>query len=195
MNWYCSFNCFNKMYPIFFCSSFFIFYFSFFVFFFIFISLFFLSFCFFTFVIMCIFILFNRDSDFLSHVQLVHQFQCSLPQSRAITVEDLLTVGLGPDEAFYPAFTVLTRCAGSGCCPDSKQICAPTETRNVSLVFMVRHRIDQQRDRHHEVIHAVEHTKCACMDKTILTMKNSRFWSRKTILKTVLNKLNKLKWW
>ncbi|TGZ49001.1 Vascular endothelial growth factor A-A [Temnothorax longispinosus] len=83
-------------------------------------------------------------------------------------------MGLGPDEAFYPASTVLTRCTGSGCCPDPKQICAPIETRNVSLVFMVRHRIDQQRDRHHEVIHAVEHTKCACMDK-ILPMKNSRF--------------------
>ncbi|XP_012058674.1 PREDICTED: vascular endothelial growth factor A-like [Atta cephalotes] len=116
----------------------------------------------------------HRDSDFLSHVQLVHQFQCLLPQSRAIAVEDLLTVGLGPDEAFYPASTVLTRCAGSGCCPDSKQICAPIEIRNVTLVFMVRHRIDQQRDRHHEVIHAVEHTKCACMDK-ILAMKKSRF--------------------
>ncbi|KYN38635.1 Vascular endothelial growth factor A-A [Trachymyrmex septentrionalis] len=116
----------------------------------------------------------HRDSDFLSHVQLVHQFQCLLPQSRAIAVEDLLTVGLGPDEAFYPASTVLTRCVGSGCCPDSKQICAPIETRNVTLVFMVRHRIDQQRDRHHEVIHAVEHTKCACMDK-ILAMKKSRF--------------------
>ncbi|XP_012542316.1 uncharacterized protein LOC105840098 [Monomorium pharaonis] len=116
----------------------------------------------------------HRDSDFLSHVQLVHQFQCSLPQSRAIAVEDLLTVGLGPDEAFYPASTVLTRCTGSGCCLNSEQICAPIETRNVTLVFMVRHRIDQQRDRHHEVIHAIEHTKCACVDK-ILATKDFRF--------------------
>ncbi|XP_025073641.1 vascular endothelial growth factor A-like isoform X2 [Pogonomyrmex barbatus] len=109
--------------------------------------------------------LMKMDSDFLSHVQLVHQFQCLSPQPRAISVEDLLTVGLGSDEVFYPAFTVLTRCVGSGCCPDSNQICAPIETRNVSLVFMVRHRIDQQRDRHHEVIHALEHVKCACMNK------------------------------
>ncbi|XP_012225169.1 uncharacterized protein [Linepithema humile] len=116
----------------------------------------------------------HRDSGFLNHVQLVHQFRCSLPQPRAVPVKDLLTVGLGPDEVFYPASTVLSRCAGSGCCPNSTQICAPTETRNVSLVFMVMHRIDRQRDRHHEIIHALEHTKCACMDETLAT-KDSRF--------------------
>lgn len=115
----------------------------------------------------------RRDSGFLSHVQLVHQFRCSLPQPRAVPVKDLLIVGPGPDEIFYPASTVLARCAESGCCPDIKQICAPIETRNVSLVFMVRHRVDQQRDRHHEIIHALEHTKCACIDET-LPMKNSR---------------------
>lgn len=115
---------------------------------------------------------FSRDSGFLNHVQLVHQFRCSLPQPRAVPVEDLLNIGPGPDEIFYPPSTVLARCAGSGCCPDYGQICAPIETRNVSLVFMIKHRIDQQRDRHHEIIHALEHTKCACIDE-ILAAKNA----------------------
>ncbi|KAG7205375.1 hypothetical protein KM043_007371 [Ampulex compressa] len=107
----------------------------------------------------------HRDGGFLNHVQLVHQFRCSLPQLRAVPVEELLTVGPSPDEIFYPASTVLARCAGSGCCPNSKEICAPIEARNVSLVFMVKHTIDRQRDRHHEVIHAIEHTKCGCIDE------------------------------
>ncbi|KAM0728133.1 Vascular endothelial growth factor A-A [Formica fusca] len=116
-----------------------------------------------------------RDSSFLNHAQLVYEFQCSLPQPRAVRVEDLLTAGPGPDEIFYPASTVLARCAESGCCPDSKQVCAPIETKNVSLVFMIRHRIDQQRDRHHEVIHALEHTKCACMNESVAANnKNSK---------------------
>ncbi|XP_029174668.1 uncharacterized protein LOC114943238 [Nylanderia fulva] len=114
-----------------------------------------------------------RDSSFLNHAQLVFQFQCSLPQLRAVRVKDLLTAGLGPDEVFYPASTVLARCSGAGCCPDPKQVCAPIEIKNVSLVFMIRHLIDQQRDRHHEVIHAVEHIKCACMDE-ILATKNDK---------------------
>ncbi|XP_043284690.1 uncharacterized protein [Venturia canescens] len=104
----------------------------------------------------------HRDSGYLNHVQLVHQFRCSSPQPRAIKVEDLLTAGPSPDEIFYPASTVLSRCEGSGCCPDLKHTCGPIETKKVSLVFMVKHRIDSQRDRHHEVIHAVEHTKCGC---------------------------------
>ncbi|XP_020297086.1 vascular endothelial growth factor A-A-like [Pseudomyrmex gracilis] len=117
----------------------------------------------------------HRDSGFLNHVQRVHQFPCSVPQPRAVPIEDLLTVGLGPDEIFYPASTVLARCAGSGCCPEPKQICAPTEIRNISLVFMVRHNIDRQRDRHHEIIHAPEHIKCACIDKVLATsLKNSK---------------------
>nr|XP_003706942.1 PREDICTED: placenta growth factor-like [Megachile rotundata] len=110
----------------------------------------------------------HRDSGFLNHVQLVHEFRCSMPQPRAIPVSKLLTVGPSPDETFYPASTVLTRCDGAGCCSDPKQICAPIETRNVSLVFMVKHTIDRQRDRHHEVIHALEHTKCGCIDKKII---------------------------
>ncbi|XP_012270410.1 uncharacterized protein LOC105694377 [Orussus abietinus] len=109
----------------------------------------------------------HRDSSFLNHVQLVHQFRCSLPQPRAVPVGELLSVGPAPDEVFYPAYTVLARCGGSGCCPDSNQVCAPTETRNVSLVFVVRHTIDLQRDRHHEVVHAQEHTKCACTDERL----------------------------
>jgi len=98
-------------------------------------------------------------------VQMVHQFQCSVPQSRAVPVEALLTMGVGPDEIFYPASTVLARCAESGCCPNPMQVCAPIEIKNVSRIFMVKHRIDRQRDRHHEIIHVVEHTKCACMDE------------------------------
>ncbi|XP_066586448.1 uncharacterized protein [Prorops nasuta] len=109
----------------------------------------------------------HRDGGFLNHVQTVHQFRCSLPQPRAVPVEELLSVGPSPDEIFYPASTVLTRCGGSGCCPDAKQICAPTETKNVSLVFMVRHSIDRQRDRHHEIIHAIEHTKCGCIHQDL----------------------------
>lgn len=107
----------------------------------------------------------------------MHQFPCSMPQPRAVPVEDLLTAGLGPDEVFYPASTVLARCASSGCCSGPGQICAPIETRNVSLVFMVRHSIDRQRDRHHEIIHAPEHIKCACIDK-VLVAKNSKLWAR-----------------
>ncbi|KAK9305999.1 hypothetical protein QLX08_003224 [Tetragonisca angustula] len=110
----------------------------------------------------------HRDSGFLNHVQLVHEFQCSMPQPRAVPVAELLTIGPSPDEIFYPASTVLTRCEGAGCCSDPKQICAPIETRNISLVFMVKHMIDRQRDRHHEVIHALEHTKCGCVDKRII---------------------------
>ncbi|XP_017876497.1 vascular endothelial growth factor A-A-like [Ceratina calcarata] len=110
----------------------------------------------------------HRDSSFLNHVQLVHEFRCSAPQPRAVPVEELLTVGPSPDEVFYPASTVLMRCNGAGCCPDPKQICAPIETRNVSLVFMVKHTIDRQRDRHHEVVHALEHTKCGCVDKKMI---------------------------
>lgn len=101
----------------------------------------------------------------MNHVQLVHQFRCSLPQPRAVRIEELLSVGPSPDEIFYPFSTVLARCEGAGCCPQENQVCGPIQTRNVSLVFMVKHRIDQQRDRHHEVIHAVEHVKCACIDK------------------------------
>ncbi|XP_035718964.1 vascular endothelial growth factor A-A-like isoform X1 [Vespa mandarinia] len=112
----------------------------------------------------------HRDSDYLNHVQLVNQFRCSLPQPRAIPIEELLTVGPSPDEIFYPPSTVLARCGGSGCCPDPKQICASTETRNVSLVFMVKHLIDRQRDRHHEVIHALEDTKCACINTIKINM-------------------------
>ncbi|KAH0950806.1 hypothetical protein HN011_007489 [Eciton burchellii] len=107
----------------------------------------------------------HRDNAFLNHVQMVHQFQCSVPQSRAVPVEALLTMGVGPDEIFYPASTVLARCAESGCCPNPMQVCAPIEIKNVSRIFMVKHRIDRQRDRHHEIIHVVEHTKCACMDE------------------------------
>lgn len=127
---------------------------------------------------------FSRDSGFLNHVQLVHQFRCSLPQPRAVPVEDLLNIGPGPDEIFYPPSTVLARCAGSGCCPDYRQICAPIETRNVSLVFMIKHRIDQQRDRHHEIIHALEHTKCACIDE-ILAAKNATLWTWISILQVI----------
>ena len=101
-------------------------------------------------------------------MQLVHEFRCSLPQPRAVPVEELLTVGPSPDELFYPASTVLARCGGSGCCPEPNQICAPAETRNVSLVFMVKHAVDRQRDRHHEVIHALEHTRCACIDEKLV---------------------------
>ncbi|CAD6228200.1 GSCOCG00006402001-RA-CDS [Cotesia congregata] len=107
----------------------------------------------------------HKDSSYLNHVQLVHQFRCSLPQPRAVRIEELLSVGPSPDEIFYPFSTVLSRCEGAGCCPQENQVCGPIQTRNVSLVFMVKHRIDQQRDRHHEVIHAVEHVKCACVDK------------------------------
>ncbi|XP_076247380.1 vascular endothelial growth factor A-A [Calliopsis andreniformis] len=110
----------------------------------------------------------HRDSGFLNHVQLVHEFRCSVPQPRAVPVTELLTVGPSPDEFFYPASTVLTRCDNAGCCPDPKQICGPIETRNVSLVFMVKHVIDRQRDRHHEVIHALEHTKCGCVEKKLI---------------------------
>ncbi|XP_015587590.1 uncharacterized protein LOC107264160 [Cephus cinctus] len=106
----------------------------------------------------------HRDIGFLNHVQLVHQFRCSLPQPRAVPVEELLSVGPSPDEIFYPASTVLARCGDSGCCPNASQVCAPIETRNVSLVFMVKHLIDRQRDRHHEIIHALEHTRCGCVD-------------------------------
>ncbi|XP_006613937.1 vascular endothelial growth factor A-A-like [Apis dorsata] len=111
---------------------------------------------------------YHRDNGFLSHVQLVHEFRCSMPQPRAVPVAELLTVGPNSDEVFYPASTVLKRCDGAGCCSDYKQICAPVETRNVSLVFMVKHMIDRQRDRHHEVIHALEHTKCGCINKKII---------------------------
>lgn len=112
----------------------------------------------------------HRDNDYLKHVQLVNEFRCSLPQLRAVPVAELLTIGPDPDEIFYPSSTVLARCGGSGCCPNSEQICAPTETRNVSLVFMVKHLIDRQRDRHHEVIHAVEDIECACIDEIKVNM-------------------------
>ncbi|KAK2583692.1 hypothetical protein KPH14_009618 [Odynerus spinipes] len=112
----------------------------------------------------------HSDSSFLNHVQLVNQFRCSSPQPRAVPVTELLTVGPSPDEIFYPPSTVLARCGGSGCCLDSKQICAPIETRNVTLVFMVKHLIDRQRDRHHEVIHVLEDTKCACIDAIKVNM-------------------------
>lgn len=108
----------------------------------------------------------HRDLGFLNHVQMVNEFRCSSPQPRAVSVTELLRAGPSPDEIFYPPSTVLARCNGSGCCRDSKQICAPIETRNVSLVFMVKHIVDKQRDRHHEIIHALEDTKCACMDAT-----------------------------
>lgn len=94
----------------------------------------------------------------------VREFKCSQPQQRAVSVEELLTIGPGPDERFYPISTVLARCAGSGCCPEANQICSPIITRNISLVFMVKHIYDRERGRHHEIIHAVEHVKCSCID-------------------------------
>lgn len=108
-----------------------------------------------------------KDSSYLNHVQLVREFKCSFPQPRAVPVEELLTVGPSADEIFYPPSTVLARCGGSGCCPIN-QVCAPAETRNVSLVFMVKHAIDLQRDRHHEIIHVSEHTRCACIDEKLV---------------------------
>ncbi|KAK0163364.1 hypothetical protein PV327_007053 [Microctonus hyperodae] len=107
----------------------------------------------------------HQDSSYLNHVQLVRQFECSLPQPRAIPVEELLSVGPSPDEIFFPSSTVLKRCAGAGCCFQERQICSPIETKNISLVFLVQHRFDHQRDRHHEIIHAVQHTKCKCMNR------------------------------
>ncbi|XP_015115378.1 uncharacterized protein LOC107040005 [Diachasma alloeum] len=107
----------------------------------------------------------HRDSKYLNHVHLVYQFNCSLPQLRAVAVEELLSVGPSPDEIFYPRETILARCGGAGCCLGENQVCGPIETRNVSLVFLVKHRIDQQRDRHHETLHVVEHTKCGCIDR------------------------------
>ncbi|XP_011301182.1 uncharacterized protein [Fopius arisanus] len=107
----------------------------------------------------------HRDSKYLNHVHLVYQFKCSLPQLRAVPVEELLSVGPGPDEIFYPRETILARCAGAGCCLGINQVCGPIETRNVSLVFLVKHRVDRQRDRHHETLHVVEHTKCGCIDR------------------------------
>lgn len=106
-----------------------------------------------------------RDSSYLIHVERVHNFPCSEPQLRAVPVRDLLEIGPSPDEMFYPPSTVLLRCAEAGCCPKSNQICAPTEVKNISLVFTVKHLIDRTRDRHHEIIHVLNHVKCNCVEE------------------------------
>ncbi|KAF7266833.1 hypothetical protein GWI33_019861 [Rhynchophorus ferrugineus] len=98
----------------------------------------------------------GRCIDYREVNEISEAFPCRVPQPRAISVPEIT----GKELIMYnPAYVVLHRCGGSGCCPNSNETCEPEDTEIVNL--MVSYVNDDVMEN--VTIEATNHTSCACV--------------------------------